>query len=147
MSTTLVVVAQRAKARLFRHDGPGKGLVEVFDLAHPAARLPNVALDTDRPGHVNVRSGPSRHAMEKEEPSKDHEAARFAREVADEVRAYRTHERIDRIILVAEPRFLGMLRQALDDASARMVEAELHKELTDLPQQEIEDHLGVVLAV
>jgi protein required for attachment to host cells len=147
MSTTLVTVAQRAKARLFRHDGPGQGLVEVEDLAHPASRARGREIDTDRPGRVHDRAGPGRHAMAKEEPPEEHEAARFAREVADAIREHRTREGFDRLVLVAEPGFLGKLRASLDDASARLVDGEVHRDIADRKQAEIESHLGDVLAV
>jgi protein required for attachment to host cells len=147
MSTTFVTVAQRAKARLFRHDGPGKGLTEVRDLAHPASRAHGTDIDTDRPGRVHDRYGPGRHAMAKEEPPKEHEARQFAQQVAEAIREYRTKEGFDRLILVAEPRFLGMLRESLDDATAKLIDGELHKEITDSKQQEIEQHLSEVLAV
>lgn len=145
MTTTLVAVAQRAKARLFRHEGPRSGLTEIRDLAHPESRAHGIDFDTDRPGRVHDRSGPGRHAMEVEESPKEREAANFAREVAAAINESRTHQGFDRLVLVAEPGFLGLLRGALDHASAKLVDGEVLKEIVEQKVDEIAKHLEGVL--
>lgn len=143
--TTLVAVAQRAKARLFRHEGPSSGLTEIRDLAHPESRAHGIDFDTDRPGRVQDRRGPGRHALEVEEPPKERAAANFAREVAAALSELRTHEGFDRLVLVAEPGFLGLLRGALDHTTAALVDGEVHKEIVEKKVDEIAKHLEGVL--
>jgi len=144
---TLVAVAERARARLFHHEGPGKGLSEIGDLAHPEARMHGLELDTDRPGRVHDRKGPGRHAMSSEESTKERAASNFAREVAQAIKARRTHEGFGRLVLVAEPGFLGMLRAALDPATSKLVDGEVHKQIVARPTAEIAAHLAEVLVV
>jgi protein required for attachment to host cells len=143
--TTIVAVAQRAKARLFRHDGPQSGLTEIRDLAHPESRAHGIDLETDRAGRVADRRGPGRHALEVEEPPKEREAANFAREVAAALKDVRTHQGFDRLVLVAEPGFLGLLRGALDHTTAKLIDGEVHKEIVDEKVDEIAAHLEGVL--
>ncbi|MCA9606408.1 MAG: host attachment protein [Myxococcales bacterium] len=140
--TTLVVVAQRAEARFFLHDGPGVGLAEIADLVHPESRAHGMALETDRPGRVHERNGPTRHAMAPGETAKEHEATVFSKEVAEAILARRTHEGFDRLVLVAEPGFLGMLRGALDGPTAAMVHGEVRKNLTKAPVEQIAESIA-----
>ena len=48
---------------------------------------------------------------------------------------------------MAEPRFLGLLRGALDDVSANMVTATLGKDLAHVELRDLGPHLRAVLAV
>jgi protein required for attachment to host cells len=146
MTITLVAVAQRAKATLYRHAGPGRGLVEVESLAHPEARRYDREVDADRPGRVQDSHG-RHHAMEREQSPKERAAEDFAREVAHAIERHRVGEGFGRLILVAEPGFLGLLRAALDRPTARLVTGEVHKELTDVSLDTLTEHLGDVLAV
>ena len=147
MTTTLVVVAQRSRARLFDHKASGKGLTEIQDLVHPEARLHGLDLETERPGRVHDRVGPARHGMAQEETTKEREASNFAREVADAIETRRTHEGFDQLILIAEPGFLGMLRKTLDPVSAKNVLGEVRKEIVDRKVDEIAGYLKDLLIV
>ena len=139
--STLVVAAERTKARFFTHAGRGSGLQEIRALVHPKSRAHGIAFDSDRQGRTQDRYGQGRHAYAQEELPKDREAANFAREVAASIRDFRTHEHCNRVILMAEPGFLGLLRASLDDASAKLVDGEVHKELVDQPVATIGEHL------
>lgn len=144
--TTLVVVAQRAEARFFVRDGSGRGLDEIADLVHPESRAHGMALETDRPGRVHERHGPTRHAMAPEETTKEHEATTFSKEVATAIRDRRTHEGFDRLVLVAEPGFLGMLREALDGPTAAKIHGEIRKNLTKAPVAQIAEMVEELFA-
>ena len=47
----------------------------------------------------------------------------------------------ERLVLVAPPRFLGLLRECLDAKVARMVAASLHKDASRASAEEIESML------
>lgn len=142
--TTLVAVAQRAKARFFLHV-PGGGFDEVTDLVHPESRAHGRDLASDRPGRVHESHGPGRSAMAQEETPKEREASTFAREIAEAIRSRRNANEFDRLVLVAEPGFLGMLREALDDATAKTIHGEVRKDIVERPLAEIKEHLSEVL--
>lgn len=146
MTTTLIAVAQRAKARLFVHEGPGRGLTEIEDLVNPSARMSQSEIDADRPGSTHDSFG-RRHPLEHEQTPKARAAEDFAREIARAIAKRRTAEGFDRLVLVAEPGFLGMLRAALDGPTARLVDGEVNKELTELRTDQLAPHLADVLAV
>ncbi|HJL15251.1 MAG TPA: host attachment protein [Sandaracinaceae bacterium LLY-WYZ-13_1] len=146
MSKTLVTVAQRAKARFFRYEGPGKGLTEIEDLVHPASRAHEGDLVTDDPGRVKERAGPATRSYGDEDKASKHEAKVFAKQVAQAITDYRTKEQYDRLILVAGPGFLGLLRESLDGPSQKMIDGEVDKELTHLKAEELAERLEDVVA-
>ena len=141
---TLIAVAQRAKARFFLH-APGQGFDEITDLVHPESRAHGIELASDRPGRVHESHGPGRSAMAKEETPKEREASNFAREVAEAIRDRRTANAFDGFVLVAEPGFLGLLREALDDATSKTLHGEVRKDIVERPLDEIKEHLADLL--
>lgn len=147
MTTTMIIVAHRAGARLLTQAGPGKPLRVLRELRHPEGRRMNREIDSDRPGRVHDRMGPARHAMAKEEPPHERAAADFAREVAAIVEQARNDHLFDDVVLVAEPGFLGMLRDALDPVTAEVVRGTVHKDLAAVDTRDLAGYLTDVLPV
>lgn len=145
MKTRWVVVAGRAGARFLAFKGPGRGLALEDTLEHEAGRLKAGEIDTDRPGRSFDSGGEGRHAMSRANDPTEQLAAAFARTVADRLRDARVAGRLDSIVLVAEPGFLGLLRGALDGPTANCVEATLARDLTQVEAGELDSHLGAVL--
>ena len=147
MKTTWVVVAHRAGARILEHRVPGKGLTLVTQVDHKEGRLKNSQINTDRPGRAFQRAGEGRSAMTTEESAHERDAASFAREVADLVHAGRTENRFSQLVLVAEPRFLGILRGALDGVTAAQVAGTVSKDLAHVEVRDLGPHLEHVINV
>lgn len=57
------------------------------------------------------------------------------------LRAGREAKACDRIILVADPRMLGKLRDAMDAFTAAAEDRSLDKDLGNLPEVEVIEHL------
>jgi protein required for attachment to host cells len=134
---TCVVVADRVRGRIFSAPKPKSPLEEIDDLVHPESRAHERDLTTDRPGR-----GPGSHrAMGNANTARDHEAADFARELAARLESGRTHGEFEKLILIASPDFLGLLRKHLSPPLARMVTLEMPKVLTQLSAAEIREHL------
>ena len=55
-------------------------------------------------------------------------------------------KRYDRLVLVAGPKMLGHLRDALDKQTAAAVSASLDKDLGEIPEHELAAHLTGVLS-
>jgi len=147
MKTTWVVVAHRAGARILEHRVPGKGLALVTLVDHEAGRLRNSEINTDRPGRAFQRAGEGRSPMGTEESAHERDAATFARQVADIVQTGRNENRFGQLVLVAEPRFLGLLRGALDDVTASTVAGTVSKDLAHLEVRDLAPHLENVINV
>lgn len=146
MHGKLLLVANRAGARLIevRERGRSLTLLESFDNAR--GRLHDGDLETDRPGRTFDSAGEGRHALGREESASERVAADFARELAGHVAAALNTPAFDELVLVAEPRFLGLLRGALDKVSAKAVVASVDKDLVDLDLAALSTQLAEALA-
>lgn len=140
MESTWILVADAARARQFRVERPRGPLIEEADLVHPEERLSERELGADDPGRVRGPGG-RQHALGAEDGKHEHEAARFAAEVADFLRKAREADRFRRLYLAASPHFLGALRHELDaDTAARIVET-WDKDFVGMRADEIRKHL------
>ncbi len=132
MKVTWVVVADGARGRLLSVSGKQGPMRERADLVHGETRPHGTLRETDRAGRTFDRSGTGRHAMEPRHDPADIEAEAFAREISERLVAGAREREFDRLVLVAPPRFLGRLREALPEAVARCVEATVDKDYTRL---------------
>ncbi len=112
--TTWVVVADGSRARIFETRGLKLDLQEIEDL-------------------VNVVPG-GRTLSEKDRE-------KFAKTVADYIEQGRLHQRYQRLRFVAEPKFLGMLRERLSEETRQMLFEEINEDLSALDAREIQAHL------
>lgn len=109
-----VVVADEAQAIVYTRDTLHAPLAEYFSLENKVARMKTGELLSDRGGRSFDSLGKGRHTMAREKSSpKRHVAEAFATQIA---------ERIGKVIhdgscrgyaLIAAPRFLGLMRDAL----------------------------------
>jgi len=140
MSTHWVVVADQSRARIFTVADPHGALLHVGELEHPEARDREQELKSDRPGRSFDSSGQGRHAMgTKVEPGKQ-ETIRFARQVADYVQAAHNEGRCERLLLVAGPPLLGLLRENLKTVPGMKITG-IEKNLGQYDALEIRKHL------
>lgn len=136
-----IVVAHSEEASIFTVDRPTGPLEQVARLEHPESALKNSELKTDRPGQAFDSAGQGRHAMSSEVEPATQEALRFARQLANELRAGRVANRYDTLFLIAAPEFLGYLREALDNDTRACVTFELDKNLANEDVQAIRRRL------
>lgn len=85
-------------------------------------------LETDRPGRRFGGTHGNRHAVDGERSAQRHEAEQFAREVARALDNARSRNEFDRLVLIAAPRMLGLLREALPHACRCVIAAQVPKD-------------------
>ncbi len=144
---TRIVVADGCRARLFTNRGVGKGL-EPADPAelgadHPPAR----DIVSDRPGATRDRHGEALHAYAPTTDPKDHEKEKFVLHLGRLLSEQAGRGEYDRLVLVAEPKTLGQLRNSLSKVAQERVAAELDKDYTHDSPKQLEQHLGKILAL
>ncbi|MDQ0391148.1 host attachment family protein [Labrys monachus] len=136
-----VLVCDGSKALLLRNEGDADLLnlkiVEVFHEHHPPSR----DIGSDRPGRVFQSDAPARSATEETDWHARAEAEFIAR-VAAELDRVRHAQSMKHLVLVAPPKALGVLRRQLTAPVAAIVEAEIDKDLAQLPLDAIEKHLA-----
>ncbi len=145
MAVTWVLIANRGGARLFEHQGRSTGLQLIKDIPHPEGRMKNGEITSDKHGRAFDSQGAGRHAMGTSLDPSEHAAAQFARQLAGIVDLGGKQGDFEQLVLVAAPRFLGDLRNALADTTKGMIKAEINKDLASVREHDLPQHLGDTL--
>ncbi len=125
---TWIVVAHRGGARLVDVDGNDK--LRVFEnLVAPANESVPRAPDSG--------SGHGERGHQVRESARGHAAAMFANDLADRLRSGRNANQYEELVLIAAPRFLGLLRDALDSATTTKVRGTLDKDYAGLNDRDL----------
>jgi protein required for attachment to host cells len=134
---------------VFESRGPGKGLDLLQTIENPKGRERDRDIKSDRPGRsFRKNSGdPRRASMSGSEGPHERAVSDFARSLATKLRQARTQNRYGRLVLVAPPRFLGLLRSSLDGPTTQLVVGSIRKDLASSQEAELLEHLGEVIAV
>jgi protein required for attachment to host cells len=146
-TTTWILIADGAHARLFANHGPGKGIEAVQGGVMEGDHRPDSEFVRDGLGRTFESSGDMRHAIApKYDPHRElkRDFAKHIGKVLDQGLAKKAY---DRLVLVAPPTALGDLRHALSEPVKHAVYAELDKDLTHTPTAELPQHLGAVMPV
>jgi protein required for attachment to host cells len=134
---TWVMVGDGEKALFLRNEGdkeyPNLEVVRLLEHENPPTREQGA----DRPGRFPDGTGPQRSAVDNTDWH-EIEKARFARTIAERLYEAAHRGRFKRLIIVAPPRVLGELRHELHKEVTDRVVAEIDKELTKHPIEEIE---------
>ena len=145
--TTWVLIADGARARILRNEGPGRGIDRQVVKEFEGATAPSREIASDRPGRTFDASGPGGHAMAPSSDPHEHEQINFLREVAAYLDKANRDNAFDRLVIVAPPAALGTLRAQLSRPLAAKVTGELNKDLTKVPVHGLANHLGSVMRV
>lgn len=138
---TWVLVADSSRARIFTASKSTSPIVEFRDLVHSEGRQHEREITSDLPGHNSGASISNRHAMGSETDPLQQEAINFSREINQNLDQARLSKVYDRLIVVAAPAFLGLLREHMSPATSKLVAYELNKDLTKMNATEIRKHL------
>ena len=138
---TWVVVADNCQARIY-HVVKFPKIEEIFFLEHPESGLHNRDLTSSKPGHSVLRGGGISYSYQSENKPKHLEAVKFAVHLADFLSSAEQKKEFNRLYVIAEPSFLGLLRQHITPGTKKTIIAEVAKELTSRDVATIEHHLS-----
>lgn len=139
MTTTWILSANRSSASLFERDG--KSIRRIQDISHPEGSQQNRETGTDKPGRSFDSVGQGRHAMGTAQEPIEHIAQQFALHLAELLNKGRLAQAYDKLVLIAEPKFLGLLRAALDKNTAALVLQTISKNLPLLNEEDLANYL------
>lgn len=140
MKTTWIVVANHSRARFFTADTESSPLTELDALTHQEGRLHDRDITSDSAGKIKGE-GSGGHAFEPPTDPKKHEAEQFAHQVAKHLDIAHNNQQFEQLLLVADPSFLGLLRNQLSEQLKKLVVFELDKNITTETPAEIRAHL------
>jgi protein required for attachment to host cells len=142
MSYIWVLVAESSRAKLYSAENRKAPLVEIGALVHPEARLHEGDLVSDQSGSDGGSVGQGRHVLDNKTNARDTEKTEFAKNLAHRLEAARKEKAFNRVVLIAPPSFLGLLRDNLSDQVMELVTEQIDKNLVQQPACEVREHLS-----
>jgi len=134
-----IVVADERQANFFDAVTPKAPLTARGSLINESGGKKDIELETDRPGRryggthgVTHGSGPIQghhHGVNGERSTEQHDLTIFAKEVARRIDAGRTRHEFDKLVLVAAPKMLGLLRQSLPTPTQSLLAQTISKDI------------------
>lgn len=129
-----IVVADERQASFFDAVTPRSPLAERGSLHNERSGKRDSELETDRPGRRFGGTGAGgveghHHGVTGEKSTVLHELTLFAKEVARKIETDRARNEFDRLVLVAGPKMLGLLRQSLSNPTQSMLAGEISKDI------------------
>jgi protein required for attachment to host cells len=134
-----VVVADERRATFFDVRKPSS-LEEAGAVENPAGRLKDTALETDREGRRSAGTrgathGQSQmqghHGVDGERSTVLHDLTLYAKEVGRRIDADRVGRKFDKLVIVAAPKMLGLIRQSIPSKVQPMIAGEIPKDLAN----------------
>lgn len=141
MSGTWVVVADSSRARFFVLESRSQPMQELEGMAHAESRMRDQDEVSDKQGGLAGGHGEGGHAFEAPTDIKHHETEVFAKQIAEKLEHGRVNNDYAKLILIAAPVFLGILRQALNEHVANLVSSSLDKNLVAEKENVIREHI------
>jgi protein required for attachment to host cells len=120
-------------------DKPGQYLELVKAFENPAIRLKGSELRGDEPGKTRPRRKNALRGAATAYPTapKDVETERFAKGLADYLRVANSQNRFQSLVLVAAPKFLGLLKSDLAGPVHNILRITVDKDYTEKREEDL----------
>lgn len=141
MDTLWILNADETRGRIFTTNEFIGKLEEHIDLIHPEARLKEHALSHHTIGREKSNEITKGHGLNQKGALKEHHAEVFAKKVAQTIINADNQNQFKHLIIIAAPRFLGLLRKKLNANVLSKVFLEVNKELSHLTIHELKKHI------
>lgn len=146
METSWIITADEGRARIFAESDPGKPLREIDAMVNTGARMRTMDKVSDKmspraagaSAHGSGAATPGSQYQPQQTPQ-EREAELFARSVADYLQRAWQAGQFHKLELFAAPRFLGLLRTALDPQLKALVTHEASKDYTSLNAHQLRE--------
>jgi len=123
------LVANRASAEIYR-EGPDHAFFLVTRLVNPDGSLQERELDADKPGRgfSSAGGGTIHHALDRRSHQHEEVARKFTKLIIRKLEEVVIENNATNIVLIAEPHFLGLMRDALSPKLKKLVKTTINKE-------------------
>ena len=142
----MIVVADSTRARIFTVDSASSPLNEIETMAHPEGRIHEQNLVSDLPGKDSGKGGGGDHAYQEKIEPKREEMIEFAKRIADHLDEATKANKLNKLVIIAAPAFLGELRTHLSTETGEKIVFELDKNLAHHSEEDIRNHLSQFLS-
>ncbi len=139
---TWILLANARKAHVVVNKGPGKGLAALADKTWQAKPAPE---HSTKAGIGHSIAGPGMAAVDQGDPQHQADLV-FAKSVTNQLDDALASTEFDRLVIVAGPHMLGLLRHYLTNRLRSVLVAEIAKDFSALPMENLEERLAEVIA-
>ena len=140
MSNQWIVVSDAARARLFSRDAEHK-LTLVDTLKHNESEAHEGDLRTGGKGEIHDSGGSGQHQADPQTTTSEKHADIFAKQVTERLKSGLNDDAFKELVIVADPSFLGRLRDHMDNPLRDTVRKTLDKNWAQHDTQQIEKQL------
>ncbi len=144
MRKVWIVVANSTYSKIYYAENTHK-IIELKSFEHLESHMRANELMSDSLGRTTNVGLYGSQAMEEQTSLKTKESMVFARQIIAYLEEGCKKGECERLYLIASPPFLGHLREILTPHLAKLVHAEINKDLTQLTAEQIREYLPPVL--
>jgi protein required for attachment to host cells len=145
LSVDWILVADRTRAHLLHALPHGlRPYPTLASFVHAEGRQLSQERDSDVSGRVQHPGG-ARSTVEPHEDRWHVESRRFAKQLVEALDRDRQQGRFDRLIVVAPPAFMGVLREHWPSPVRERIVAEITEDLLPLPEKELQSRLAEIV--
>jgi protein required for attachment to host cells len=137
MNNTLwILVADSCEAKVFATEKVNDDWRLIKEFHHTEGHKKDIDLVSDKSGNFPNISRGSSSFSEPTDP-KEAEAELFARHLAEELRLAHARNEFHRLVVVAPPRFHGLLKKSCESHVLKLIIKHLEKDYTKVKQYEL----------
>lgn len=144
MARSWILAANGTRARLFARDGCDPP-VEIACFTNPDGHAPGRGMHADRLPRARESASSARHAIGPPPNDRDKSQQTFARLLCDTLDEGRQARYFDELVLLAPPRFLGLLHARLGKGLKQRLTCEMGHDLTALGPAQLGERLAAHL--
>ena len=141
MKKTWILVANQAEAQIYSSDRLPGDLLLVDVLENKEGTSHARDLVSDAPGRAFDSTGSGRHAMEPNTGVKEEQRRRFVKEMVERLQTTQSKGGFDKLVLLAAPAVLGVIRKTLPADLTRIVIKEIPKDVIGQGVDKIQSQL------
>jgi len=129
MNTIWILVANQAEARIYSANRIPGDLVLKGTMTHTEGSSHARDLTSDAPGRAYNRIGPARHGVDPDTGVKEEERRKFVKEIVGRLQSAYFRGEFERLVLLAAPAMLGVIRKTLSGDLVKTVIKEIPKDV------------------
>src|SRR5687767_12132959 len=142
MARTWILVGDAAHARLYEAGKEGEDWKAIDEFQNPEGRARSRDFLSEPSGGIQSEEGSVQRGAMEPLSIKKVEESRFAKMLADYLNKGLSENRYDRVILVAPPELLGMLRHHLSPPVAKRVFETIAKDFSKVNPRELPERVA-----
>ena len=129
MKTTWILVANQVEARIYSSKRLPGNLILLDTLTHEEGAFQTRDLISDAPGRAFDSMGSGRHSMEPDTGVKEESRRRFVKKMVARLESAHFRGDYDRLVLLAAPAVLGVIRKTISKKFTNVVVKEIPKDV------------------